>query len=51
MTVFCGSVYFWPTIKKTMFIFFSITISRGTPLEKPWYRETVTYRDPSFIMT
>jgi hypothetical protein len=42
MIFFCGSVYFDQQVQKTMFIFFSITISRGTPVDKPWCRDTAT---------
>jgi hypothetical protein len=35
MVFFCGSIYFGKQVQKTMFIFFPITISRGTPVEKP----------------
>jgi hypothetical protein len=31
MIFFCGSVYFGQQVKKTMFIYFLIMISRGTP--------------------
>jgi hypothetical protein len=36
MIFFCGSVYFGQVKKKSLF--FSVTISRGTPVEKPWFR-------------
>jgi hypothetical protein len=42
MIFFCGSVYFGQQVKKRCLFFFSITISRGTPVEKPWTRDSNT---------
>jgi hypothetical protein len=39
MIFFCGSVYFGQQVQKTMIIFL-ITISRGTPVEKPCPKAT-----------
>jgi hypothetical protein len=36
MIFFCGSVYFGQQFKKNDVYFFTITISRGTPAEKPF---------------